>query len=431
MKNEWRKVALGECVVINDATYSLKESWPFIDYLDTGSITENRISGIQRLTQGKDKIPSRARRKVKPGDIVYSTVRPNQKHFGLLKDVPQNFLASTGFAVIRGIEDIADTDFIYWFLAQKHIVEYLHAIAEDSVTTYPSIKPNDLEKLNLHLPPIPEQRAIAHILGTLDDKIELNRKMNETLEDMARAIFKDWFVDFGPTRAKMEGREPYLPAEVWELFPERLAESELGEIPEGWGVKTVKECFNLTMGQSPPGHTYNDEGDGLPFFQGRTDFGFRYPENRRYCTDPKRIAEAEDTLVSVRAPVGDINMAWERCCIGRGVSALRHKSGSSSFTYYSAWTVQRYIQQYEHTGTVFGAINKNQFESLKTIEPTPNLACAFHTYALPLDRSIRRNVAESRNLAAQRDALLPKLVSGNLEVLEGLGYPNEGNYHIS
>ena len=269
-----------------------------------------------------------------------------------------------------------------------------------------------IESLELPIPPLPEQRAIARILGTLDDKIEVNRKMNQTLEEMARAVFKDWFVDFGPVRAKIEGGEPYLPAEVWDLFPDRLVASEIGEIPEGWSVKSVKECFNLTMGQSPPGHTYNDEGDGLPFFQGRTDFCFRYPENRRYCTDPKRIAEAEDTLVSVRAPVGDINMAWERCCIGRGVSALRHKSGSSSYTYYSAWTIQRHIQQYEHTGTVFGAITKNQFESIKTIEPTPNLACAFSTYTLPLDRSIRRNVAGSRNITDLRDTLLPRLVSG-------------------
>ena len=134
-----------------------------------------------------------------------------------------------------------------------------------------------IESLELPIPPLSEQRAIAHVLGTLDDKIELNRRMNQTLEEMARAIFKDWFVDFGPTRAKMEGRERYLPVEVWELFPDRLVGSEIGEVPEGWEVKSVGECFNLTMGQSPPGRIYNEDGDGLPFFQGRTDFGFRYP----------------------------------------------------------------------------------------------------------------------------------------------------------
>ena len=120
---------------------------------------------------GVDKIPSRARRKVEPGDIVYSTVRPNQCHFGLIGDVPDNFLASTGFAVIRGKREVACTDYIYWLLVQDHIVEYLHSIAENSTSAYPSIRPSDLEELVLSLPPLPEQRAIAHILGALDDKI--------------------------------------------------------------------------------------------------------------------------------------------------------------------------------------------------------------------------------------------------------------------
>ncbi len=418
MGDEWLTVAFGDCVEINDSTYAPTEAWPFINYLDTGNIKENRIEEIQHLIVNRDKIPSRARRKVQPGDIVYSTVRPNQRHFGLLKEVPANFLASTGFSVIRGKDGLAHTDFLYWFLAQDHIVEQLHTIAEHSTTAYPSIRPADIGQLKLDLPPLSEQRAIAHILGTLDDKIELNRRMNETLEEMARAIFKDWFVDFGPTRAKMEGRDTGLPTEVAALFPDRLVESELGEVPEGWEVETVGECFYLTMGQSPPSSTYNEHGEGLPFFQGRTDFGFRYPENRKFCTAPARIAQPEDTLVSVRAPVGDINMAWEQCCIGRGVAALRHKLGSSSFTYYAAGALQRAIQQYEHTGTVFGAINKQQFEEMPTIEPTSDVVDAFGMFALQFDRRIRSNVTESRTLAALRDTLLPKLVSGKLRVTQ-------------
>ena len=305
--------------------------------------------------------------------------------------------------------------------------------------TYYALKTLDLESMNtdsavpglnrnaahardLWVPLESEQRAIAHILGTLDDKIELNRRMNETLEEMARAIFKSWFVDFDPVRAKMDGSWrrgeslPGMPAEMYDLFPERLVDSELGEIPEGWGVGTVGDCFHLTMGQSPPGRTYNDEGEGLPFFQGCSDFGFRYPTNRRFCTAPTRIAESEDTLVSVRAPVGDINKAWERCCIGRGLAALQHKSGSPSFTYYSVWAIQREIQQYEHTGTVFGAINKEQFKALKTVEPKLAAVDLFETFVLPLDERIRLNVSESRTLSGLRDTLLPKLISGELRV---------------
>ncbi len=196
--DEWPAVTLGDCAVINDATYSPKEAWPFIHYLDTGNVTDNRIAAIRRLVPGTDTIPSRARRKVQPGDVVYSTVRPDQRHFGLLKDPPDNLLVSTAFAVIRGKAGVAHTGFLYWFLAQRHVVERLHTIAEHSVSAYPSIRPDDLARLELRLPPLPEQRRIAHVLGTLDDKIALNA----TLEDMARTLFKSWFVDFDPVHAK-------------------------------------------------------------------------------------------------------------------------------------------------------------------------------------------------------------------------------------
>ena len=279
-----------------------------------------------------------------------------------------------------------------------------------------------IESLEIPLPPFPEQHAIAHILGTLDDKIELNRRMNETLEAMARAMFKSWFVDFEPVRAKTEGRwhrgeSLYgFPADVYDLFPDRLVDSELGEIPEGWEVKALGECFSLTMGQSPPGNTYNDNGQGLPFFQGSTDFGERYPTNRRYCTEPARLAQMEDTLVSVRAPVGAINRAWERCCIGRGVAALRHNSGSAPYTYYAIWVAQPGISQYEHTGTVFGAIGRKQFRALQVLEPPRETIAAFDRVGQDLDGRIRSNVDASRSLATQRDALLPRLVSGQLKL---------------
>ena len=191
----WRDVTLGDCIEIDDATYAPKEQWPFINYLDTGNLTEGRIDAIQHWVADEDKIPSRARRKVRQGDVLYSTVRPDQRHFGIMKNVPENFLASTGFAVIRGKTDCADTRFIYWFLAQDSVVEQLHTIAEHSMSAYPSIRPADIEQLRLRLPPLPEQRAIAGILGALDDKIELNRRMADTLGEAVQALFKSWFVD--------------------------------------------------------------------------------------------------------------------------------------------------------------------------------------------------------------------------------------------
>ena len=310
---------------------------------------------------------------------------------------------------IRPRPEVADTRFVFYaLLADPAQIDIL---AEGSVQR--NLYVSQLSGFSIPLPDLPEQRHIVSLLGALDDKIELNRRMNETLEAMARAIFKDWFVDFGPTRAKAEGRAPYLAPELWNLFPDALDDE--GK-PVGWQIGKLSGSFRLTMGQSPPGNTYNNDRKGLPFFQGRTDFGFRYPDNRRYCSAPTRIAERDDTLVSVRAPVGDINMAWERCCVGRGVAALRHKSGSRSFTYYSAWAAQQELMQYEQTGTVFGAINKAQFEAISVVESAPEIVSHFESQVGPLDEHIRGNVAESRTLAQTRDFLLPKLMSGEIRL---------------
>ena len=177
-------------------------------------------------------------------------------------------------------------DFLYYLI--RYSIDKFKQVTHGAV--FDTITRETFQHINVKLPSLSEQHAIAHILGTLDDKIELNWRMNETLEEMARALFKSWFVDFDPVRAKMEGRNPELPKHIAYLFPDRLVDSELGEIPEGWEIKALGECFNLTMGQSPPSSSYNDHGKGLPFFQGRTYFGFRYPENRKFCTAPTRIA---------------------------------------------------------------------------------------------------------------------------------------------
>ena len=320
-------------------------------------------------------------------------------------------------AIIRPDAGSLDPGYLRYYLVSPEMQDLLLSWAASGGTRNALTKAM-IESLEISVPTLADQQAIAHVLGTLDDKIELNRRMNRTLEEMARAIYQDWFVDFGPTRAKMEGLDPYLPPELWDFFPEQMVDSELGEIPEGWEWKTVKDCFDLTMGQSPPGSTYNDHGDGLPFFQGSTDFGARFPANRRFCSAPARTAQRDDTLISVRAPIGDMNMAWERCCIGRGVAALRHKSGAGSFTYHSSQSMKPEIQVYEQTGTVFGAITKKQFESVPFLDPQGQLLERFEALVQPLDQRIRSSTDAIASITAQRDALLPKLMSGELKPQE-------------
>ncbi len=181
MMNGRKRIRLGDVILTNNESYSPKEEWSYVNYLDTGSITESSIVEIQRIDLNAEKLPSRARRKVKYNSIIYSTVRPNQRHFGIIKELPENFLVSTGFVVIDVCQEMVDADYLYFWLSQESIVELLHAIAEQSVSTYPSIKALDIENLEIDLPPIEEQKKIASILVELREKIAHNVAINDNL----------------------------------------------------------------------------------------------------------------------------------------------------------------------------------------------------------------------------------------------------------
>jgi len=340
-----------------------------------------------------------------------------------------DWVVSTGFVVLRPNIKLVEPRFLYTCVFNQDFTEYL--ITREKGAAYPAVSPEDIANAEIPIPPLKEQQAIACILGAFDDKIELNRQMNRTLEEMARAIFKSWFVDFDPVRAKAAVRRahpswtneqvsraacPNLKPEIAELFPDAFEDSELGQIPKGWKASIVHQHFRLTMGQSPPGSTYNEIGEGVPFYQGRTDFGFRFPTRRVFCTAPTRFAETGDTLVSIRAPVGDVNMANERCAVGRGVAAIRHRSGSRSFTYCSMKYLGKHFDQFEAEGTVFGCINKSDFERLPFVSPEPDILTVFEQIVSPLDDRLETNECQSLILASIRDALLPKLISGELRV---------------
>ena len=178
---EWKKVRLGDIVKINSNTYSPKEGWKVVNYLDTGNITMNQVDSIQCIHVPTEKLPSRARRKVGFNSIIFSTVRPNQCHYGIIKDQPTNFLVSTGFAVIDVDENKAVPEYIYYSLTQRAVIEHLQAIAEQSVSAYPSIKPSDLENLEIMCPNKGVQEKIVSIIGSIDAKTRLNTEINNHL----------------------------------------------------------------------------------------------------------------------------------------------------------------------------------------------------------------------------------------------------------
>jgi type I restriction enzyme S subunit len=349
-----------------------------------------------------------------PGDIVF-TQRGTLGQVCLVPDAPyEKYVLSQSQMKLRVNPAICDPLFmLYQFKspAQQAYVD-VNAIRVGVPHTNLGI----LRDTPCQVPPLSTQKAIAHILGTLDDKIELNRKNNETLEAMAKALFKSWFVDFDPVRAKSDGRPTGLPAEISDLFPDSFEDSELGEIPSGWSVGCLSDCCEITMGQSPPGDTYNEDGDGLPFYQGKTDFGFRFPGRRIYCSAPTRQASIGATLISVRAPVGSANIAREVCSIGRGIAALKSRQSADSFVYYLIGTLQGVFESYNSEGTVFGAINGKDLASIQIVVPSTAAIAAFNSQCFPMDESIQSNTQETEHLTTVRDALLPKLISGEIRI---------------
>ncbi len=339
------------------------------------------------------------------------------------------------------VKDFKGNDplFVYYLLKTISYIDYSDKAA------VPGINRNHLHKAIIRVPVDPVyQRDLAEKLWALDSKIELNRKTNQTLEQIAQAIFKSWFIDFEPTRTKIAAKKSgedteraamaaisgksldqldQLSSEQQKqlkttaaLFPDALVDSELGEIPEGWEASTLGGHFNVVMGQSPKGDTYNEDGDGILFFQGRRDFGFRYPTPRVYTTEPKRLAQAGDTLISVRAPVGDRNMANQECCLGRGVAGIRHKSGARSFTYAFIGQIESSLSDSGSDGTVFSSINKKELGAVNFVAPNETLIGQFESFVESIDERIEVNSKQINILKKLRDSLLPKLLSGVLSI---------------
>lgn len=240
-----------------------------------------------------------------------------------------------------------------------------------------------IEQIPIKLPRIEEQEKIIRILKSIDDKIELNTRINNNLESQAKAFYDKLF---GETHKFNKG--------------------------------VLSDIAVITMGQSPNGKSYNTEGRGIVFFQGRSDFGGRFPTDRVYTTEPKRIAHCNDVLLSVRAPVGDINVALKDCCIGRGLSAIAAKNEYKSFLFYTLQTLQNELNIFNGDGTVFGSINKSQLNSLPIIIPPEKLLEKFELFANSVDMNIRNNYEEINNLKLIRDLLLPKLISGEINFTE-------------
>jgi type I restriction enzyme S subunit len=360
-----------------------------INFIKSECILENsRLLDSSKYTFISSETNERLKRsQIIENDILFSMAGMFLGKTGIATkdDVPAN--TNQAVAIIRIISEKADFKYVYYFLNQKTLITYINGISGQSAQ--PNINLQQIGDLEIKLPSLPTQQKIAAILSSLDDKIELNNKINTNLEQQAQALFKNWFIDFEPFGGKM---------------------------PEGWKVGKLSDIAEITMGQSPDGKSYNEDGIGTVFYQGRAEFGTRFPTRRLFTTEPKRIAKKFDTLMSVRAPVGDLNIANEDCCIGRGLAAIHSKDNHQSFVHYTVVFLRPQLDVFNGEGTVFGCINRDALNDMEVVIPTKEDLDKFEKIVASLDADIYNRSEENDRLKNIRDTLLPKLMNGEIEV---------------
>ena len=289
---------------------------------------------------------------------------------------------STEFIVLRAKPGVSDAQFVYYLATSP---EFRQVAIKSMVGSSgrQRVQQPVLENLELVVPELPKQKRIGGFLAAIDDKIALNAKINDNLQQQAMALYAEMFLN-----------------------------SSNNDVTSG----TLSDIAVITMGQSPSGSSYNEDGVGEVFYQGRAEFGFRFPKRRLFTTEPKRMAVAGDVLLSVRAPVGDLNMAYERCCIGRGLGAIHSKTGHSSFVLYTMFALRSQLNVFNGEGTVFGSINRDALNAIPIDVPLVTKIDRFEAVAHPIDELIRTNYEENCRLEAIRNSLLPKLMSGEIDV---------------
>ncbi len=405
----WRVTKVKEVAKVNELSIQKNYKHEWIEYIDIASVEKGAIILAQKLLLKN--APSRARRIVQDNDILLSSVRPNLEHYVFIKKAKQNMVASTGFSVITAKQ--AEPRFLYYYLTTKPFTNYLARIADSHTSAYPSFNPDVIENSELILPSEVEQKVIASILGALDDKIELNRKMNETLEAMARAIFKSWFVGFDP----IPGIGPH---KEWQ-------DSPLGKIPKGWRVGTLSElCEKPQYGFTASAKDYPI---GKKFLR-ITDI------NKQPWIDWTTVPYCEITpeqFEQYRVKTGDILIAR---MADPGHSMLIEEGADAVFASYLIrfrpikLEYSRYLQYWlrsseywdlvnaRSAGTTRVSLNAQVLGAFQLVVPSENVAVTFQNAIDTIRSKVNSNVKESNTLASIRDALLPKLLSGEIRVKE-------------
>ena len=356
------------------------------------------------------------------GDLFYSR---EGTYFGIAAEVPDRTRICLGqrMVLIRPKASVIDFRFLCHWLNSPIMASHIHGYRDGTVA----------ERLNLPtirafpvlVPPLHEQRVIAHILGTLDDKIELNRRTNETLEAIAGALFKSWIVDFDPVHAKFEGRDPGLSKPLADLFPDSFEDSELGEIPKGWEVQRFADTVDIIGGGTPKTSMAEYWNGDIPWFSvvdspsnsevWVIDTGKKIT-HEGVENSSARVLSVGTTIISARGTVGRIALVAVPMAMNQSCYGLRGKAGTYGFfTYFSTRELVTRLQQHAH-GSVFDTITKDTLAGVSLVLPPAALIEVFEARVGPTLERIRANLLGSRTLAALRDTLLSKLISGELPI---------------
>jgi len=430
MASEWEEVAIADApleIIDGDrgTNYPKQDDFASVGhclFLNAGNVTNTgfNFSNCSFISQDKDAALRKG--KAKRDDVVMTT-RGTVGNVALYDaSVPyEHVRINSGMVLLRTDTSKLSPRFLYQFVRSAIFQERVVALTTGSAQ--PQLPIRDIRRIEFPLPPLTEQHAIAHILGTLDDKIELNRRRNQTLEAMARTLFKDWFVDFGPVRAKMEGREPYLPADLWQLFPDRFDDE--GK-PEGWRRSTIGSEVTVCGGSTPSTKEPAFWEGGEHHWATPKDLStLKFPvllDTIRKITDAgiekisSGLLPVGTVLLSSRAPIGYLAITEVPTAINQGFIAMKC-DGTLPNVFVLLWSRENMeVILGNANGSTFQEISKSNFRPIPVIVPPESILKAFRERTEPLYRHIVENERESRTLAQLRDTLLPKLISGELRI---------------
>ncbi|WP_231259567.1 restriction endonuclease subunit S [Helicobacter pylori] len=380
-------------IAINQNNYTKKDNYKKVCYLDTDNITNNKINAFLKIDLTKEKLPSRAKRKCSINSIIYSSVRPNQRHFGIIKEIPKNFLVSTAFIVIDVIDlEKLDPNYLYYYITQDEIIHYLQRIAECGTSSYPSITPLDFLNIKIKLYPLETQQKIARTLSVLDQKIENNHKINELLHKILELLYEQYFVRFD----FLDGNnKPYQTSGGKMKFSKELNRL----IPSGWSVRFLNHKIVSTYQPKTISKTLLNDSYSYSVYGGGGIIG-RFTEYNH---------EQSEFIISCRGQCGISYLTLPKSWITGNAMVIRPTKSYTSKTYLYH-TIKKYKLTNYITGSVQPQITRQNLSTMPILIPKRKILNKWNNISSLLWNLIHNNMQATQTLTALRDFLLPLLL---------------------